>query len=115
MKPFTSRRTRLLLAGMAASAAFVGGPIVAEAHADPMDTVGVQAAIVCADLDANPTVAQILWERNRLLATYIESDENAVMHYAMNTMCPEYRYLAYAALRQLLQSARPGQEGGVSV
>lgn len=78
-------------------------------HADPMDTVGVQAAIVCADLDSNPTVGQIMWERNRLLATYIEADENKVMHYAMNNLCPEYQYLAYAALRQIIAG------GGVSV
>lgn len=108
MRPFTSRRTRLLLAGAAVGAA-LAAPI-AKAHADPYDTVGVQAAIVCASLNNSPTVATIIRERDRLMAYYTESSENDVMHYAMNVMCPQYQYLAWAAMRQIL-----AQGQGVSI
>lgn len=75
------------------------------AHADPMDTVAVQAAIVCSSLHENPTVDEIESQVARLNALYVPESENRVMAYAMNVMCPQYQYLAWAALKDIINSA----------
>lgn len=79
-----------------------------KAHADPVDTVGVQGALVCASLRENPTVAEFDAQVIRLLREYTEESENRVMYYAMQTLCPQYQYLAYASLRQRLAQIPAG-------
>lgn len=102
-----SHSVKVLLIILAAVAA-VFGANARIAHADPSDTVGVQAAIVCATLASSPTVDTIDAEVARLNATYTEASENKVMYYAMNTLCPQYQYLAIASLRNRLAQIQQG-------
>lgn len=106
-----SARFLILLLGVAGIvlAANAQTPTV---HADPMDTVGVQASVVCATLAESPSVFTIESEVRRLLATYTEASENRVMAYAMNTLCPQYQYLAIAALQGRMAAI---QGGGTTV
>lgn len=103
------KRTLVVLGAIGAIAA----ANARDAHADPMDTVAVQGAIVCAALTESPSVLTLESQVARLNAAYTEASENQVMHYAMNTLCPQYRYLAYAALRDILNNA--GVQGGSTV
>lgn len=71
------------------------------AYADTgdLDTVGVQATLVCVALDRSPTVATLEREVSRLEAAYTEESENKVMYAAMHYVCPEYMPIALAAFR----------------
>jgi hypothetical protein len=79
-----------------------------KAHADPVDTVAVQGALVCASLAENPTVANFDAWVATLLDEYTEESEHRVMAYAMQTLCPQYQYLAYQSLRQRLAQIQQG-------
>lgn len=78
------------------------------AHADPFDTVGMQASLVCQALHTNPTVEEIERQVARLNTIYVPTSEQRVMAYAMNTMCPQYQYLALQAVQDIASNGGQG-------
>lgn len=69
---------------------------IARSHADPgTSTIEKVARHICYELDQNPTEGNLISIVNALYdAGNTESQENDVMHYAMNVECPEYYPLA---------------------
>jgi hypothetical protein len=89
------------LIGLAASTA-----LSAPVHADPFDTVGMQASMVCAALRVDPTVGEIKRQVARLNTIYVPESEQRVMAYAMNTLCPQYQYLALQAVQDIMNGGQ---------
>ena len=89
----------------------------AQAHADHIDTLpppsephGMAAMYLCETLDESPTAETYLANVNEMWDSgYTQEKADMVTWFAMTYACPEYKQLAYTALRQPpTELQRPG-------
>lgn len=92
----------LVFFGALLAATFIYTPV---AQAEPSTVAGV-AGHVCSEISINPTpdtVSRIVVEL--FAAGNTEEQENQVMWYAMNKICPQYKPLAIQAALNLINRA----------
>lgn len=79
----------------------IGQLFIWRADAEPTRPITAIAGHVCAELDANPTVATL----NAIIDALFDAgntieQENEIMRQAMQEVCPEYKPLAIESARQ---------------
>jgi len=88
----------------------IGQLLIWRAGAEPTRPITAIAGHVCAELDANPTVATFNAIIDALFAVgNTEEQENEIMRQAMQEVCPEYKPLALESTRQAYLNQIPMQ------